>query len=121
MDDLKGMLQGFLQSEEGMNQLQSVAEMLGLSGNEPALPAKQTPELLPSADGIDPKKLLAAMDLFRAVSADDQTTVFLRSLKPLLRPERQPKVDLAIRLLQLMTLWPQLQESGLLKDLLGGQ
>ena len=32
-----------------------------------------------------------------------------------------PKVDLAIRLLQLMTLWPQLQESGLLKDLLGGQ
>ena len=121
MDDLKGMLQGFLQSEEGLSQLQSVAEMLGLSGSGPSLPEKQSPELLPSADGIDPKKLMAAMDLFRLVSADDHNTVFLRSLKPLLRPERQPKVDLAIRFLQLMTLWPHLKESGLLGDILGTQ
>jgi len=120
MDDLAKMLQGFLQSEEGMNQLQSAAEMLGLSGGSSPLPVSQPAEQLPSFDGIDPQKLMAAVSMFRSV-ADDRNTAFLRSLKPLLRSERQPKVDLAIRLLQMMTLLPQLQQSGLLQDLFGGQ
>ena len=117
MDGLAEMLQGILNSDEGRQQLQSAAELLGLSGERDLPAAPSDAALFP--EGFDPKKIFQMAELFRSVSSEDQNTVFLRSLKPLLKPERQPKVDHAIRILQLMALLPVLKESGLLQELFG--
>ena len=41
----------------------------------------------------------------------------LLALKPLLREERQSKVDKAVKMLKLFTVWTVLKDSGLLNDL----
>lgn len=122
MDGLAEALQGILGSEEGQKQIKAVADMLGLSGEEqpapsappPALPENILPGNLPA-----PGELLKIAELLKSVNNDNPNTLFLRSLKPLLKPERQPKVDQAIRIMRLFALIPLIKENDWIKDLLG--
>ena len=67
--------------------------MLGGTGGESPLSA---------LGSMDPKLLQAAVTLFSEYSApDDQKTALLNALKPYLKPERQAKVDKALRLARL--------------------
>ena len=50
-------------------------------------------------------------------SNNDKNAEFLLALKPLLREERQSKVDKAVKMLKLFTVWTVLKDSGLLNDL----
>ncbi|HIQ59642.1 MAG TPA: hypothetical protein IAB22_09335, partial [Candidatus Merdivicinus intestinavium] len=43
----------------------------------------------------------------------------LRALRPMLRESRQKRVDEALRILRLLSILPVLQQSGLLRGLLG--
>lgn len=56
--------------------------------------------------------------MLSAARQEDDSTRLLRALRPLLGPERQKKLDEAIRLLQMMRMLPLLRKSGLLSSLL---
>ena len=112
-----------------MQQLQSVMSSLGLGGS-PA-PAAPAPEPAPPQNPLgalaglgDNAQLLGAITklapLLGQVNREDDATRLLRALRPLLGPERQKKVDEAMKILQMMRLLPLLKESGVFSGLLSG-
>jgi hypothetical protein len=190
MDDLSSMISQLLGSEEGMNQLRSLASSLGLAGTSAATvppasagapnPAagapdlsaissllsglsggtnqsagtaapdlsglsallsgltntasaqpssKQTPDLSglsqllsglsgggsASGGGLPNLNMNTLMGLQKAFSElrFDPNVELLRALKPHFSPERQKKVDDAVRILQLIKLLPLIKDSGL--------
>lgn len=140
MDDLASMITQFLGSEDGMDQLRSVASALGLSDAVDAAMGQDSPPApTPPAAGPDLSAGLGGLSqllggpsdssggpaidlnmvmlLQRAMSAFNQTdrnTELLRALKPHFSPERAKKVDDAVRIIQLIKLLPLIKESGLL-------
>lgn len=73
----------------------------------------------PSANplpGLDMSALMGLQRAFSAFSADKNTALLL-ALKPSLSPERQKKVDDAVRILQLLKLLPLIKETGLFGDM----
>ena len=119
-DPLMEKLGQLLNSEEGMNQLQQAARMLGIGGEESgyaSLPsAGQLSGLLGNLggtggeEGMDPQMLLRLGRMMQNMNKDNPSAALLRALRPLLREERRAKVDEAIRLLQLVNLLPLLRE-----------
>ena len=90
MDDLSGMISGFLQQPDAMEQLQAAAKQLGLGQEQGENSGGFRPELL--------RNVVAMM----GSGQDDETACFLRALRTMLRPERREKVDRAIRAMQLV-------------------
>ena len=129
MDDLTAKVQEILGSEEGMRQIQEMAKALGLSGSTPPPADSRLSGLLsgppspqPPADGglsLSPADLMQLRSLFQQIQTETPATALLRALRPLLKEERRHKVDEAVRILHLINLLPLLQQSGLLKHLLG--
>ena len=79
-----------------------MAEALGLdtqSSPTPSQPSAQEPEL---QDFFSPAQLTALLGAMNQASAPNETTSLLHALRPLLGEERQPKLDRAIRAMQLM-------------------
>lgn len=111
MDDLSGAIQGFLSQPGAMEQLQQMAQQLGLSSQNP--PENQEkpksggcdPPKKPELSGelpISPELLQGLMQAAAEASRPDETSNLLLALKPMLRPERQEKVDRAVEMLRLM-------------------
>ena len=122
MEDLNAKLQEILGSEEGMRQLQEMANALGLSGSLSDSNIQQPPPSPQSSDNslpISPADLAKLGGLLQQTSTDSPAAGLLRALRPLLKESRQKKVDEAIKILRLLSLWPVLQQSGLLKGFLG--
>jgi hypothetical protein len=143
MDDLSQTIQNLLSDEQSMQQLQSMAKALGLGGSADQNPVSassggfdlsslasifqntqqssaQKPDAVPDTDPpFDPMMLMQIVNTLRTTQQENPNTAFLRALKPLLRQERQTRVDEAIRMMKLFALWPVLQQSGALKGLLG--
>ncbi len=106
MDDLNNAIQGFLAQPGAMEQLQQMAQQLGLplpeSGN-PSEPSGCDPPKTPEKPlPISPELLQGLMQAAAEASKPDETAALLLALKPMLRPERQEKVDRAVQLLGLM-------------------
>ena len=60
------------------------------------------PSPLSALDGLDPRLLRMGMGLLSEYSAqDDKKTALLAALKPFLKPERQEKMDQAVRIARL--------------------
>ena len=131
MEDLTAKVQEILGSEEGMKQLQEMAKMLGLSGGEePAPQPAPQPDLgailsgltgggqaAPSGEPpISPAGLAKLGSLLQSAKRDTPGAALLRALR---REGRQKRVDEALRIMRLLSLWPVLQQSGLLQGLLG--
>ena len=112
MDDLAGKLGGILQNPESMRQVQELAAMLGMD----AQAGTPVPAAAPSPDL--PGALTQLMPLFSDLQKEDDTTRFLRALRPLLSEERQQKIDRAMQMVRILHLLPALQESGALSSLL---
>lgn len=121
MDDLTSRVQEILGSEEGMKQLQEMAKALGLSTEADSPPPVQTSA--PPPDGglaLNPADLIKIQQLLSQMETNTPATQLLQALRPLLKEERRHKVDEALRMMRLFSLWPVLQQSGLLQGLLGG-
>ena len=67
--------------------------------------------------GIDPAMLSGLLSVAGTLTGDDESVQLLRALRPMLTPERQGRVDDAIRICRLAALLPILKESGLLGKL----
>lgn len=72
-----------------------------------------------SKQGIDfdLSKLLMIGQVMSSVS-NDKNTELLLALRPLLKEERQEKVDKAVKILKLLAVWSVLKDSGILSDIL---
>ena len=130
MDDLMGKIQEVLSDEESMKQLSELAASLfpsseqngtedGRSDEAEANEANEDKEDDSSKQGIDfdLSKLLMIGQVMSSVS-NDKNTELLLALRPLLKEERQEKVDKAVKILKLLAVWSVLKDSGILSDIL---
>lgn len=128
MDDLMGKIQEMLSDEESMKQISELAQMFSSSDNtetksseSPSKPDNNRNGLPGGIAGLgmgdfDFTKILKVQEIMNKAS-NDKNAEFLLALKPLLREERQSKVDKAVKMLKLFTVWTVLKDSGLLNDL----
>ena len=124
-------LLSLLQNEDTLRMLRQTADGLGLGGQlEGALQgtlqgALQTPsssaapppeEKLERDAGLNPemlKMVSALMQAMRLSGKGSPETSFLKSLKPLLRPEKSAKIDQALQMIQLMGIMNALGKNGI--------
>ena len=125
MDDLTGKLSELLNDPKAMEQVSALAGMLGkkqepeppTGGNngiqalanlfgERKEPAVQNPELM--------ETMLRILPMMNAVHQEDDMTRLLHSLRPMLSPMRQKKLDEVTRLMQVFRLLPLLKSKGIL-------
>ena len=108
MDDIMGKLTELLSDEESVRQLSELAQMMSadIEGED------HGPEA-PDMSG-----LMKLSGLLSSAKTDDSNTALLTALKPHLRPERQQRVDKAIKILKILTVWDAAKESGMLNDIL---
>ena len=128
MDDLTGKLSELLNDPKAMEQVSALAGMLGkkqepeppqqpTGGNngiqalanlfgERKEPAVQNPELM--------ETMLRILPMMNAVHQEDDITRLLHSLRPMLSPMRQKKLDEVTRLMQVFRLLPLLKSKGIL-------
>lgn len=115
MDDLMKKVQEVLSDEESMAQLNELAEMLkeDLGGE-----ASESAEKSSAESAFDFSQLLGIGQLLGGVNSDDKNTALLLALRPHLSTERQTRIDRAVKLLKLYTMYTILKDSGMLKDML---
>ncbi len=121
MDDLFGKMQSVLSDPESMRQLEELAKMLGNENDSAAAPNASAPNAssgdAQDGGGFDIGMLMQLSSLM-GNAAQDEDAALLLALKPHLKAERQKKVDRAIKLMKLMTVWKTLKDTGMLKDFL---
>ncbi len=115
-DNIADKIQSLLSDEESMNQIKELAAMFGgMNGENDTASSSEAgdTETGGSAD-IDP---LAIMSLLGTASAKDKDCELLLALKPHLSPERQKRIDKAVKLLKLYNIFTVMRENGMLNDL----
>lgn len=135
-DDLMNKLNEVLNDEESMKQIKELASMLGsgdssdntnppfdiskiLGGDSQDTPRNDNNTASSSPD-IDIGKIMQLKGMVEASGKNDKNVALLLALKPLLKDEKQAKVDQVIKILRLLSMLPVLKESGLLGgDFLG--
>ena len=135
-DDLMNKLNEVLNDEESMKQIKELASMLGsgdssdntnppfdiskiLGGDSQDTPRNDNNTASSSPD-IDIGKIMQLKGMVEASGKNDKNVALLLALKPLLKEEKQAKVDQVIKILRLLSMLPVLKESGLLGgDFLG--
>jgi len=100
MDDIGGAIQSFLSQPGAMEQVEAMAKQLGLS--VPGPDAEGPAPVLPEGNLPDPQTLQKLMQAAAEGTKPDEATALLTALKPLLRQERQEKLDRAIRAMGMM-------------------
>ena len=129
MDNFMDKIQEMLSDEESMKQISELAQMFSSSDNnndtvksEASGSENNGGELLSGISGLDMggfdfTKILKVQEIMNKAS-NDKNAEFLLALKPLLREERQSKVDKAVKMLKLFAVWSVIKDSGLLSDFL---
>ena len=114
-------MQSLLSDPESMQQLQELAQMLqadsGQESTESAPTAAEQTDAAASGGGLDLRALMKVSQLMGSAKEDSDAALLL-ALKPHLREERQKKVEKAVKMLKLLSIWSMLKESGMLKDFL---
>lgn len=113
-----GKIQEVLSDEESMKQLNELAASLFSSSENEEKSVDNEESCNDNSGGtdFDFSKLLMMGKLMNSAS-DDKNAELLLALRPLLREERQAKVDKAVKLLKLLAVWNLLKESGMLGDI----
>lgn len=121
MDDLASKLSELLNSPGSLDKIKSLAGLLGgaaqeQSSPEQSSPGPSVPEDNSSPFGLDTDSLQMITKIAPLLSGfrqEDDSTRFLRALRPLLGEDRQKKLDEAIKILQMMRMLPLLRSSGI--------
>lgn len=145
MDDLTNQLNKILSDPQSMAQIESIMGSLGLNNSQnneqnnnqndnqnneynnsqnqvssqtQSSSAQQNSNFIPNSDMINMLSSLAP--LLNQMKTEDNSTRLLTALKPMISDERGTKVDQALKILQLMKVFPMLKDSGMLSNILGG-
>lgn len=121
MDDLSEKLQSLLSDPESMQNLAELAAMLQGNGEEAShadpSQADNTDTVSDNDNCFDFSKLLLLGEIFSQMQEQDSETQLLLALKPYLSEQRSKRVDRAVKLLRLYSVFLSLKEKGLLNDL----
>lgn len=104
MGQIMSLAQSLSGKQETSQQEDAPPEMADQSAveEEDHTPEEAAPSPLSALSGLDPKLLQMGMGLLSEYSAqDDKKTALLAALKPFLKPERQAKMDQAVRIARL--------------------
>ncbi len=122
MEDLFGKMQELMSDPESMKQLSELAQMFKQEsmGGDKAAAHSDEENAGQKADGfpIDPAMLMQLGAMLNASGAPDPNTGLLLALRPHLRQERQEKVDRAVKMLRLLTVWNLMKDNGMLQNFL---
>ncbi len=130
MDDLTAGLNQILSDPQSIAQIQAIMGSLGLGNEQQNTQTNQntqtppTQNTAPNIGGMGEADIMAMManlaPLLGQIKQEDSSTRLLNALIPMLSDKRQEKATQAIRILQLMKLFPLLKDSGMLKNFFGG-
>ena len=104
-------------------ELQELAQMLQADSGQESTETESAPTAAEQTDaaasggGLDLGALMKVSQLMGSAKEDSDAALLL-ALKPHLREERQKKVEKAVKMLKLLSIWSMLKESGMLKDFL---
>ena len=123
MSDLTSQINQILSNPEMMEQIKSLSGLFGqsaaaqgsgsdFSSLENIQPKQQSPLDLIGADGL--QTAMKFMPILTELRKDDETTQLLRAIKPFLSPQRQEKLEEAVRLLRIIRILPMLKNQGLM-------
>lgn len=133
------MIGSILNDPESMKQIQELAEMLKSEGGTENSDSTNSGEAQPSSGGMDFSSLAGLMgamsgasggsgpdlgmiaEIGKAISgagSQDKNSDLLLALRPHLTPERQDRVDKAVKLLRIYAIIMILKDSGMLGKLL---
>ncbi len=120
MDDTMEKIGKLLSDEESMKQLSELAQLLMNSDSDGNIPEEKKCSDNDNNNNNMPDiaKIMQLTELMGAFSQSDRNTELLMALKPHLKEERQQKVDKAVKMLKLFTVWNAAKESGLLNDII---
>ncbi len=119
MEDMTAKIKEILSDKESMKQLNELAQMFSSSDESGENNSEESNKNnFDSGDmlGFDISKLMKIQEIM-SKTENDKNTDLLIALKPLLKKERQERVDKAVKILRLLAIWGVLKESGLLNDL----
>ena len=118
MDDMSSMLAGILNDPAAMEKIKGLAGMLGQ--NAPAAEPERKKQEPPSDAGLSSlfpadtlQMVMKLAPLLSSVRQEDDTTRFLRALRPLLGEKRRKRLDESIHMVQLMKVLPLLKSQGI--------
>ena len=112
MDDIMGKLGELLSDEESVRQLSELAQMIRADTNE-----KTAEKDIPDTNA-DLGDIMKISGLLSSIAAKDSNTELLLALRPHLTEKRQVRVDKAIKLMKLISVWEQAKENGMLNGIL---
>ncbi|MDE6035547.1 MAG: hypothetical protein K2G36_06515 [Ruminococcus sp.] len=118
MDNTMEKINKILSDEESVKQLTELVQILMNDNNSNNNCENNNINNSNNDNMPDIAKMMQLTELMGNFSQNDQNTDLLLALKPHLKEERQIKVDKAIKMLKLMTVWNTAKESGLLNDII---
>lgn len=118
MDNLSEKLMEMLSSQEGLEKIKGLGNLLNLGG---AASSEKT-ETLPQNNAEPMAKLptdtlntvMKLMPILSSINKEDENTKFLFALRPLLSETRRRKLDESVKILQMIRLLPALKSQGIL-------
>ena len=118
MEDMDSRLNALLSDPEAMGRIMALAQQLSGESAASSPPPSPVPPPLSQQedDGFDPMLLLKFLPLLQELRQDNssQSMQFLSAMRPFLKPERQPKVERAVKLAHLICVGKKfLTEGGL--------
>ena len=120
MEDMDSRLNALLNDPEAIGRIMMLAQQLSsestAASSPPPYSAPPPPPPPQEEDGFDPMILLKFLPLLQELRQDNssQSMQFLTALRPYLNPDRQPKVERAVKLAHLICVGKKfLTEGGL--------
>lgn len=116
MNDLGTQISQLLSNPEMMEQIKGLSGLLGQSAPDspPTVPQKKQQSPLDMLGGDGMQVAMKLLPIMNSLKQEDDTTRLLRAIKPFLSPQRQDKIEEAIRLLHIMKILPLIKDQGLL-------
>lgn len=112
-------ISGILSDKESMRQISELAEMLKsgeLSNESPETNIQEN--CTPDSDMPDMEQIMNLVSLADSFNQQDKNTQLLLALRPHLSEAKQIKLDKAVKMLKLITVYNTAKESGLLNNIL---
>ena len=116
MSDLTSKINEILNSEEGMQQVRNLASSLGLTPPPENKGAETAPADTAKSNqnpAVNTDMLMNLQNIMSNLNTDDGNSSLLQALKPHLSEDRRKKVDDAVKIMQLVKLFPILKQTGL--------
>lgn len=99
--------------QNGFPDLSALMGMMGMSGGSSDTSGNNGGQ----SGGIDMGTLMKLMSVIQSTGENDKNRNFLLALKPLLNADKQAKIDKALKLLRMYSIFLALKDSGLTDNL----